>query len=297
MSLARAASNTFPANEEQVENLMAAQRSLSVLVADDNRTNQMVIAKILERVGHKATLVDDGEAAIQALKLNRFDVVLMDVNMPNMNGIEATKLYRFSSLGQARVPIVALTADATSEAWARCKEAGMDAFATKPIEPWQLLEVIDSVLSRSEVEQRGEQAVSSAIPIVRAKTEDSVNMETLADLERLGGRDFVAGLIAQFSNDTAELLSSLREAVADEDVQRFRDAAHALRGSAANLGALAIFKTCLALRAITPAQLAAEGDARVNHLVTEIDESLTMLKGHAFAAADDAESHGKTQAA
>src|SRR5262249_39986419 len=120
-------------------------RQLAVLVAEDNRTNQKVIAKILERGGHRAHIVDNCEAALDALADRRFDLVLMDVNMPVMNGIEATKLCRFAAIGQRRVPIVALTADATPEMEARCTEAGMDGCVTKPIEPAQLLEIIEQV--------------------------------------------------------------------------------------------------------------------------------------------------------
>jgi CheY-like chemotaxis protein len=134
------AANSKPADVEQV--FVPAARSLSVLVAEDNWTNQMVIERILQRVGHRVALVDNGEAALEALEKNDFDVVLMDVNLPIMNAIEATKLYRFASIGQKRVPVVALTADATSDAWTRCQEAGMDGYATKPIEPARLLEII-----------------------------------------------------------------------------------------------------------------------------------------------------------
>jgi PleD family two-component response regulator len=82
------------ADREQAEIFAPAARPLSILVAEDNRTNQMVIVKTLERVGHSATVVKDGEAALDALEENHFDLVLMDLNMPVMNGIEATKQYR-----------------------------------------------------------------------------------------------------------------------------------------------------------------------------------------------------------
>src|SRR4029077_6383285 len=147
------ADDVLRADREQAEIFARAARPLSILVAEGNRTNQKVIVKTLERVGHSATVVNDGGAALDALEENHFDLVLMDLNMPVMNGIEATKLYRFSSIGQPHVPIVALTADATTDAWARCKEAGMDGCVTKPIEPARLLDVIDSVLSRPEVIQ------------------------------------------------------------------------------------------------------------------------------------------------
>lgn len=296
VALARAAGKNAAAGDEQAEGLLAAGPPLSVLIADDNRTNQMVIAKILERVGHQTTVVDDGQAAVEALQAKRFDVVLMDVNMPGMNGIEATKLYRFASLGQARVPIIALTADATADAWTRCQEAGMDGYATKPIEPKQLLKVIDDVLNRGEARQvalqasrqdtpqNTPQAVASAPSIVPSTAGSPINLDVLTELERLGGHDFVAGLVTQFSSDTDALLSALRDAAADEDVQRFRDAAHALRGSAANLGASMVFNTCLALRAITPRQLAVEGDAQVNQLIRQTEESVALLKAHVALA-------------
>ena len=95
---------------------------LRILVADDSRMNCAVIAKILERAGYEAEIVSDGEAALDALEAGSFDVVLMDLHMPVMTGIEAAKLYRFISLGERRVPILALTVDATLETAARCAD-------------------------------------------------------------------------------------------------------------------------------------------------------------------------------
>ena len=286
---AKRALNNVPADADQAEILVPAARSLSILVAEDNRTNQMVIDKTLERVGHKATLVNNGEEALHALQNHRFDLVLMDVNMPVMNGIEATKLYRFASIGQPRVPIVALTADATSEGWERCQEAGMDGYATKPIEPARLLEIIDSMVGRIDSDQP--QATAATDDTTKARDPESdvealVDLIALADLERLGGHAFISGLVSQFSDDATELLSSLREAVAEENVKRFRDAAHALRGSAANLGAARVFSSCLALRAITPSQLAVEGDAQVARLMDDVGDTIELLKSH-IAAHDD----------
>jgi two-component system, sensor histidine kinase RpfC len=232
-------------------------------------------------------MVENGEAAVSALQANDFDLVLMDVNMPVMNGIEATKLHRFASIGQPYVPIVALTADATSDAWERCKEAGMDGYATKPIEPARLLEIIESVSARfGAVHARADEdrRVSDTVLVSESssatETGSMVDLRALADLEHLGGHAFVSGLVSQFSNDAAELVSALLSAVADEDVKRFRDIAHALRGSAANLGATRVFQSCLALRSITQSQLAVEGEAQVNRLSSDIDETISMLKSH-----------------
>ncbi len=122
----------------------AQGRSLHILVADDNRINQNVVGKILERGGHSYEIVNNGEEALDALERDSFALVLMDVNMPVMNGIDATKLHRFATAGEKHLPILALTADATPEMAERCIEAGMDMCVVKPVEANRLLDIIAS---------------------------------------------------------------------------------------------------------------------------------------------------------
>ena len=124
---------------------------MRILVADDNRVNRMVVQKILEREGHAVTLVADGEAALDALEAEAFDLVLMDLNMPGTDGITATKLHRFNALGRRHVPILGLTADATPEAAERCREAGMEGCLVKPIEPAHLAAAVAAHAPRRAV--------------------------------------------------------------------------------------------------------------------------------------------------
>ena len=258
-----------------------SRRALSILVAEDNGTNQMVIRKILERAGHEVAIANNGEEAVARMRGGSFNLVLMDVNMPVMNGIEATKLYRFASIGQARLPIVALTADATPEAWARCEEAGMDACATKPIEPAKLLDLIDSVVPMAE--DRGDVRdlqTEVSLFVDEAPALDAaapLDEETLHNLEALGGIEFVAELTRQFEADSASLMQSLQEAAANEDVYGYREQAHALRSAAANVGAARVFAFCLELRAVTAQELALNGEARTRQLAEEVALALTQL--------------------
>jgi two-component system sensor histidine kinase RpfC len=298
LHLVKLARNSLRAKPQKAEVFTAASRTLSVLVAEDNRTNQMVIVKTLERFGHSATVVNDGEAALNALDRKSFDVVLMDVNMPVMNGIEATKLHRMSTIGETHVPIIALTADATADALDRCRQAGMDGYLTKPIEPARLVGEIERVLRRSEVSQvvsTKEPAIREMDDIPAPKSESLLDLGALADLESLGGCAFVSDLVSQFSRDAAELLSSLRAAAAEEDVQRFREAAHALRGSAANLGAAKVFESCMALRAITPSQLALDGEVKLAWLVSDVDRSVKVLKRYVASLHDNDVTNRKAQ--
>ncbi|HEY9344588.1 MAG TPA: ATP-binding protein, partial [Inquilinus sp.] len=177
-----------------------AGRSLSILVADDNRMNQKVLREILTRAGHQVQLVANGEEALDALDVATFDLVLMDINMPVMNGIEAAKLYRFTALDRPHVPIVALTADATPGVAARCAEAGMDACLTKPIEPEKLFIAIDDVLSGHgpATEPERPPTLPDNVTALPQAGPAAVDMCVLDRLEALGGNDFLVELIDDF---------------------------------------------------------------------------------------------------
>jgi CheY-like chemotaxis protein len=114
--------------------------SLKILLAEDNPINALLTRELLRRRGHKLTEVTSGEAAVKAMEDGIFDIVLTDIHMPGMDGIEATRAIRAleAAHGRRRTPIVALTADALETGKRACKEAGMDGFLTKPIDPAQL---------------------------------------------------------------------------------------------------------------------------------------------------------------
>ena len=253
----------------------SSHRKLRILLADDNRTNQQVIAKILEKAGHETEIVANGEQALDALDRTPFDLVLMDVNMPVMNGIEATKLYRFASLGQKRVPILALTADATQAAAHRCTEAGMDACLTKPVGPARLLAVIQQFASESD-EAPQPAAIPEQVrdiashPRFRPANQPTLDEQALSDLETLGGHGFVVELIDDFVTDAEHLVDDLAQAAQAGDVQTFRTHAHALRSAAANIGAKGLFELCLSSRYLRAHELVEQSDSLAARLATEL---------------------------
>jgi len=261
-------------------------RKLSILVADDNRTNQKVIGKILERVGHDVSIVENGEQALDAMQVKAFDIALMDVNMPVLNGIEATKLYRFASLGKPRLPIVALTADATPETKQRCEEAGMDACVIKPIEPARLLNIISSIVSEKQVSDQEAFSESETVKRIAShpkfKTSDvsPIDVRALTDLEALGGTKFVDELIADFDRDTETLLDELKQSAKSCDVNAFREQLHAMRSGAANIGARRIYKMCLSWRHIGERELEQRGTDYLAKLGDEFGAVRTALKAY-----------------
>jgi two-component system, sensor histidine kinase RpfC len=251
---------------------------LRVLVADDNQVNRRVVEKILQRAGHHATLVKNGEEALDALAAEQFDVALMDVNMPVLNGIEATKLHRFAELGQRRVPIIGLTADASPATAERCREAGMDACLTKPVEPARLNEVVEAH-GRPPGGAGGKEAPAAAArvaaiashPGFRRAAPPPLDPQVLASLEALGGGDFVDGLVQDFLRDAEASLRALESAAGVGDVSRFRSEAHALRSGAANIGAKPVWNACRAAEALPANEVRAAGPRQAGAVRSEVD--------------------------
>jgi two-component system sensor histidine kinase RpfC len=250
-----------------------AQAPLEILVADDNRINQKVMRKILERIGHEVAVADDGEAALEAMHERDFDLVLMDINMPVMNGIEATKLYRFGALGQRHVPIVALTADATPEIRVRCEAAGMDDCLTKPIEPARLVEIIERFRRPPADAARGDRGEAPGEDAAASMALDipAIEANKVAELHRLGGAAFVDDLVQQFLDDSRDVLRELAAAVEAGDAHAFREQAHALRSGAANIGARGVYEMCLAWRQVDGAALKTNGASYVRALQREFE--------------------------
>ncbi len=177
---------------------------LHVLVAEDEAVSQEFAAEALRRMMHRVTVVSDGEEALHLLSRENFDLVLMDVSMPNLDGLEATRRYRERERG-SRTPIIALTAHSRREDRERCLEAGMDAVLTKPIDLKQLEEVIVSV--------------TGAQPIVNAV---GGNLKLLA---RVG---------EAFAKQTPPLLTQIRDAIQMTDADALYRSAHKMKGAVSN---------------------------------------------------------------
>jgi two-component system sensor histidine kinase RpfC len=246
--------------------------ALSVLVAEDNRINQQVIERMLRSAGHTVTLVDDGGQALDALETDSFDVVLIDLNMPVMNGLDVVKLHRFATAEGESPPFIALTADATEETRRECEDAGMAAYLTKPVDMEQLLVLIDRVAhtddalswSRHSSRVRPPGTDTEAKPVL-----DGTHLDRLRQLDDQD--DFLGGLIRDFIADAEQLVEELEAAALHGDAAAFRDRAHALRSSAAHLGATALFELCLQWRGIGTDELAAEGSTYAMRLRSEFE--------------------------
>jgi two-component system sensor histidine kinase RpfC len=262
----------------------AGGRKLRILVAEDNRTNQLVIGKILERAGHDFKIVTNGEEFLDALKEQAFDIALLDLHMPVMGGVEAAKLSRFISPGSPRLPIVALTADATPEARAECEEAGMDACLTKPIDTRKLFDLFETLVpGGGGVRRSPEEGAPEAGETAAAAPEDPeeppcLDPRYLRELSDLGGNsDFVVRLAWTFLKGSKEKVRGLERAVADRDLEKARELAHALKGNSGQIGALALMQTCERFSGITAGELERNGGTYLEEVKEELSRARTAL--------------------
>ena len=233
------------------------RRQRRILLAEDNRINQKVAMKVLEKLGYHVEVANDGEEAVAVLKERSFDLVLMDVQMPRHGraarppGPSAT---RSPASKNSRIPIVAMTAHAMKGDRERCLEAGMDDYLSKPIHPQQLTEVLQRQLpSGSITPQRDLPAVhpgnGAAHPPQPGQDAAAVPPETFnfdVLLGRVGGdEDLCREVLEVFVEDLPEQIEALRKALASEDLEQTARHGHTLKGASANVGAEALCQLSL----------------------------------------------------
>ncbi|MBW1979919.1 MAG: response regulator [Deltaproteobacteria bacterium] len=236
---------------EALENIRGAQ----VLLVDDNAINQQIAQEILEGAGLKVTVADNGQEAVNAVQEKEYDVILMDLQMPVMDGFEATRKIRSSRAEIRDIPIIAMTAHAMKGDREKCLEAGMNDHVTKPIDPEQLFAALVRWIKRQEIAAPVEDAdqlksVSDSAPHEAGAAEPAADGEEFLP-DSLPGFDIGAGLarlqgnmrlyrklLLDFSNSYAEAATEISEALAANDLDRAHHLVHSLKGVAGNLSAV-----------------------------------------------------------
>jgi two-component system sensor histidine kinase/response regulator len=216
------------------------KRKTSILVVEDNAVNQRVALKILEKMGYQAEAVGNGLEAIEALEANTYSLVLMDVQMPKMDGITATRHIRNpeSSVRDPDVPIIAMTAHAMKGDREKCLEAGMDEYVAKPVRPEDLGAAIARCLSKRR--GRREEKRDGTPKMLEVLFEPNVL------LDRLGGdREVYEEIVQIFLADVPKQILSLQDAMQRGDAHAVRAQTHALKGASGNVGAEGLEKMAL----------------------------------------------------
>ena len=239
-----------------------AMSSLRILLAEDNAMNQKVALRLLERLGYRADVVSNGLEALAALERQPYNVVLMDVQMPELDGLDTSRRICERWPQESRPHIIAMTANALREDREACFAAGMNDYVAKPIRADELA----AALKRAPPLRNGDTG--------SRESEISLEAAALQNLRDLGGVEFLAEVVDVFLTDAPALITSLRTSLERQDTDELRRAAHTLKSNGATLGAAAFAELCR-----TVEQHAKDGHLDgVSQLVDRIEREYQALR-------------------
>jgi len=245
---------------------------LKILIAEDNPINQMVISRVLDNCGHRYKLVENGKLALDALATEKFDLVITDMQMPILSGIDAYKEYSTNSNNQT--PFIMLTANATVEARNQCLDAGIEYFLAKPISSTVLIETINLAANTSPPEEQS-----------TVKTQDvkcssaSINTEMLNSVIAMApDSDFLISLHQSMDNYGSSILNKMNQARKDEDIQKFKELAHALKGATLSLGMSELSQLLQQAELITSGKFNSQGATYINKLSESFNLAMLVTK-------------------
>ena len=223
-------------------------RSLRILLAEDHPVNQKVAVRMLEGLGHSTVVAGDGAEALRALRADHFDLVLMDVQMPEMDGLEAVRAIRAGEAGTGRhLPVIALTAHAMPSDRLRCLEAGFDSYLPKPVRRAELEAALASLDDSAIDDAAGTGAIANGRQAEADPAADRSRIVGALEAACDGDTEFARDLAASFLESAPACLRGIRTAVDDPDAHRLASEAHGLKGICRTIGATEMAEACQSL--------------------------------------------------
>jgi len=252
-------------------------KSIKILLVEDSAVNLQMTKEILESMGIDTDTAQSGEEAVQKVENNEYKLILMDIRMPGMDGYEATR--RIRKLEKGCMPIVALTADAVEGVEQKAREAGMNGYLTKPLEPEKLLEVIRSMTKNGDLMKEEKNEICTKV--AESEKSDSVYKHKTLDFDgavsRMGGnRDKYINILKSFIEHHKDDGVKIKELIAsgkDDELKRFL---HSLKGSAANIGALGLKDLIVNLEKDFTHQNC-EANIKIDHLEKELEKLIKEI--------------------
>jgi CheY-like chemotaxis protein len=245
---------------------------LRVLLVEDGLVNQRMAAGLLKRAGHDVTLAENGEVAIRYWEQQGFDLILMDVQMPVMNGLEAaTNIREQEANSSSRIPIIAMTATAEDEDKGRCLAAGMDDYLAKPLVAETLFASIAKCINGTPV--------SAAVELSETDSSSDEIVDFDAAFQKLpGGVELHRELAGVFLTECPKLLKELRQGLADDDAHTARRAVHTLKGAARILIAHQVMKLSGELEQLSKENQLDAVRSRLDEIASAVERACDVTK-------------------
>jgi signal transduction histidine kinase/CheY-like chemotaxis protein len=270
------------------------QMPLRILLAEDNAVNQKLALRLLERMGYRADVAGNGLEAIESLQRQTYDVILMDVQMPEMDGLEAARRICAQWSRKQRPRMIAMTANAMQGDRERCLEAGMDDYLSKPVRPDELSDALkccrpleetdDTAAPRDQLANDGQSTlllVNDAEPGDNTSLQATAKVLDTAVLSRLGsavGEDFVEEMITVFLVDSDTIITELKQAASIQDAAGVQRSAHTLKSNCATLGAMLLAELCQECEAAANVGVTDDTATQVERIIIEIEKAKAALE-------------------
>jgi two-component system sensor histidine kinase/response regulator len=262
--------------------------SIRILLAEDNTINQQVALLLLKKLGYRADVVSNGEEVLDALEQADYDLILMDVEMPEMDGLSATQAIRTKYPHSQRPWIVAVTAYSMLGDRERCLEKGMNDYISKPIRIKELEDALNQAAQQLGVDaEKTSESVPAATTTFASETppvtvaEKIIDAKVLDSIRKLGGSQgsvILQGIIQDYLNTAPLLLDKIQKAATAMDANQLRQSTHSLGSSSANLGAVNFAKQCKILENLARAEDLSLAQEQVQGLVTEYEKVKIALQ-------------------
>ena len=257
---------------QTTDSIKSERAQFNILLAEDNLINQKVSLKILQASGYKASAVGNGGEAVKAVREGNYDLVLMDIQMPEVDGFSATAQIRSLDSDKKSVPIIALTAHALMGYRDKCIKAGMNDYISKPIIAQEMLDMIDKLLHIGEEQ----------LPVESEEEQDSTN--PLFDFERLkkvsaDDFDFEKDLLSSFVEDVEQKIEKLEELIVAKDINAITNLAHTIKGASYSVGAKKIGDEAFGIEISAKSNDLMSIEGRLPNLKFALDETKEVLSG------------------
>jgi len=255
-------------------------KKLNILVGEDNETNQKVIKHILEYAHHNVTMADNGEIVLDILEAKDFDLIILDMHMPLMSGLEAAKIFRFMSPEKTDPPIIMLTANATPEAIKECKEAGIDTFLTKPIEPDILLKNIYALVDNKTSSFNFYKNTPNVININESENINLLDIDALETLYEMAKEEgFMSSLVDDYLHDVKNNIDLIISSMHDANFNKIADISHTMDSSSRSIGAKKLSRIADKIFKLAQSEQQEAIENKLTELVMTYEATVTAFEG------------------
>jgi len=267
----------------QQSSTVAAETSsrVRILSVEDHPVNQRVVLKMLERLGYQGEGVSNGREAVEAVRKRDYDIILMDCQMPEMDGYAATRAIRTEFRGTRGKVIIGVTANALNDDRQKCLDAGMDGYLSKPL----LMEALAATLARFLAVAGGDNSTRVAAPS-KALDVSAIDMRAIAEFANRdeAGEDFIANIVAVFLADMGERVGAAGLQMSAQDNAGLAATAHAIKGSSGHFGAAHLMKLCAAIEDQVRRGKTDAIDAAVKSMIAETERVRAALTAYHYTS-------------